>query len=141
MSYMPMATALGFVAAINAGDLLVLRALMTPDHVFTDALGHNYCGADTMHTGWERFLHDYPKYCITVEQSFVHDASVALFGTASGCWRVGGRIIPQQWSVPAAWLAEITSGRVASWSVYCDTGWVTPPELNELSALSGPEPN
>lgn len=127
MSYMPMATALGFVAAINAGDLLILRALMTPDHTFTDALGHTYTGAETMTLGWERFFHTYPNYCITVERSFVADDMVALFGHASGGWRVNGRIAAQHWDVCAAWLAHVTRGRVAAWSVFCDTGWVSPP--------------
>jgi len=141
MSYMPMATALGFVAAINAGDLLILRALMTPDHVFTDALGHSYNGAKTMTAGWERFLHDYPDYCITVERSFVHDDTVALFGHATGCWRVDGKILPQHWTVRAAWLAEIASGRVAAWSVFCDTGWVTPPVTDGEEMESEAAPN
>jgi ketosteroid isomerase-like protein len=128
MSYMPMATALGFVGAVNAADLLILRALMTPDHVFTDALGHSYSGAETMCRGWERFFRAYPQYTITVEQTFVHDDTVALFGRASGCWMVNGHVLPQRWSVRAAWLAQITRGRVAAWSVFCDTAWVAPPE-------------
>lgn len=126
MSYMPLATALGFVAAVNAGDLFVVRALMTPDHTFTDALGHSYVGMETMTLGWDRFLHDYPRYSITVEDSFVHDDTVALFGHASGGWRVDGRILPQLWSVRAAWLARVSGGRISAWSVFCDTAWVSP---------------
>ncbi len=81
---------------------------MTPDHIFTDALGHSYAGAENMTVGWQRFFHSYPNYAITVEQSFVQDDMVALFGHASGCWRVGGRVLPQQWDVRAAWLAQVT---------------------------------
>lgn len=137
MSYMPMATALGFVAAINSGDLLILRALMTPDHTFTDALGHSYSGAATMSVGWERFFHAYPNYCITVEQSFVHDDCVALFGHASGSWFVDGHVLAQHWTVRAAWLAQVTRGRVSAWSVCCDTAWVTPPARAMEPALNG----
>jgi limonene-1,2-epoxide hydrolase len=121
-------TALAFVAAINNTDPAALRALMTDDHTFTDALAHSFAGAEAMYTGWQHFFHAYPGYRITLTQTFADSNRVALFGTAEGGWRVDDKILPQKWSVPAAWLAEIHSGRVRRWTVFCDTAWATPPK-------------
>jgi hypothetical protein len=52
---------------------------------------------------------------------------VALFGEAGGNYKVEDRVLPESWSVTAAWLAEVEDGKVKKWSVYCDTGWATPP--------------
>ncbi|MGC2500329.1 MAG: nuclear transport factor 2 family protein [Acidobacteriaceae bacterium] len=120
-------TALAFVAAINAVDLDALRALMTNDHTFTDARGNRFSGAETMISGWQHFLHIYPDYRIVIEQIFQSANQVALFGHASGKWRVDDRVLPQAWNVSAAWLADITTRKVRTWSVFCDTSWANPP--------------
>jgi ketosteroid isomerase-like protein len=125
---LPLETALAFVAAINNADPAALRALMTDDHTFTDALAHSFSGAETMHTGWQHFFHAYPNYRITLTQTFADGNKVALFGKAEGGWRVDDKILPQKWSVPAAWLAEIHDQKVRHWSVFCDTAWATPPK-------------
>ena len=119
--------ALAFVAAINAADLDALRILMTDDHTFTDARGNRFTGAETMISGWQHFLHAYPNYRIDIQQTFQSVDKVALFGRASGKWRGDDRILPQSWSVSAAWLAEIAGGKVRTWSVFCDTSWASPP--------------
>jgi ketosteroid isomerase-like protein len=120
-------TALAFVAAINATDLDALRTLMTDDHTFIDARGNRFSGAETMISGWQYFFHAYPDYRIDIQQTFQGANHVALFGHASGKWRIDDRVLPQSWKVSAAWLAEITTGRVRIWSVFCDTSWATPP--------------
>lgn len=120
-------TALAFVAAINSADLDALRTLMTDDHIFTDARGNRFSGAATMISGWQHFLHAYPDYRIDLQQTFQAAHQVALFGHASGTWRVADRVLLQTWSVSAAWLAEIEEGRIRSWSVFCDTSWANPP--------------
>lgn len=123
----PFEVATAFVAAINAGDRPALRALMTEDHTFTDALGTRLSGADKMAAGWEYFLHAYPEYWIRVDHILAVGNHVALFGRAGGKWRRDDQVLPGSWSVAAAWLAEIEAGRVRRWSVFCDTGWVTAP--------------
>lgn len=120
-------TALAFVDAINAGDLVVLRALMTEGHTFTDAKGSSFSGADMMIGGWKHFRQAYPDYRIKVQHTFAEANSVALFGYAEGGWQVGGAILAQRWQVSAAWLAEVVDGKIDHWSVFCDTTWVSPP--------------
>ena len=129
MTISPLNVALAFVEAINAADLTALRRLMTEDHVFTDALGSSFSGADQMIAGWQQFLRMFPGYRIQVDHSFADAGSVALFGRAEGKWRVGDRILPGSWSVAAAWLAEVDDGHVKQWRVFCDTGWASPPSV------------
>jgi ketosteroid isomerase-like protein len=124
----PADTALAFIAAINAGDTDALRALMTEDHTFTDALGHSFSGAQTMLAGWKHFFHAYPGYRITIDHTFADANHVALFGKAEGGWRVKDAVLAQRWSVPAAWLAEVRTSKIRRWTVFCDTGWASPPK-------------
>jgi limonene-1,2-epoxide hydrolase len=124
----PLETALAFIAAINAADTTALRTLMTEDHTFTDALGHSFSGAEAMFSGWQHFFHTYPGYRITIDHTFADSSHVALFGKAEGGWRVNDTILPQRWSVPAAWLAEVQSSKIRHWTVFCDTAWASPPK-------------
>jgi ketosteroid isomerase-like protein len=127
MSKSPEDIARAFVATINAEDPSALRALMTDDHTFTDARGNSFSGADKMRLGWQHFFHAYPAYRIDIEHSFAAGDRVALFGKAAGGWRVNDVILPQRWTVSAAWLAEVEKEKVKHWTVFCDTTWVNPP--------------
>jgi len=123
-----------FVAAINAMDLRALRFLMTDDHVFTDARGVDYTGADKMIDSWQQFFYSYPKYWISIDSNFASGNRVALFGSAGGKWRVRGTVVPGSWHVTAAWLAEVDRDKIRRWSIYCDTSWVAPPMQPEYPA-------
>lgn len=117
-----------FVDAINRADPAALRALMTEDHTFTDALGRSFSGAEQMTAGWRYFFEAFPEYWIRVDTAFADGARVALFGEAGGKWRVDGQVLDQTWTVRAAWLAEINDSKVKTWTVYCDTAWANPPQ-------------
>jgi len=123
----PIDVAGAFVRAINQEDLPALRAVMTEDHTFTDAHGKTFSGAEKMISGWRHFFNAYPGYWIRIGAAFVDGCRVALFGEAGGKWKVEDRVLPQSWSVTAAWLAEVEDGKVRKWSVFCDTGWANPP--------------
>ena len=122
----PLDVVSAFVAAINEEDLGAMRAAMTDDHTFTDALGRSFTGAEEMIAGWRQFFDAYPGYTIDFEVAFADEFRVALFGKASGMWKVEDPLRRETWTVPAAWLAEIENGKVKKWTVYCDTGWVKP---------------
>ena len=123
----PEAIALNFVAAINAADLTTLRELMTGDHTFTDARSLSFTGADKMIAGWQYFFQAFPNYRIHIDHTFTQANRVALFGHAQGGWRIDGKILPGNWRVNAAWLAEIADSKVHHWTVFCDTAWAAPP--------------
>ena len=128
MARLPLEVVGSFISAINGRDLSALRSLMTEDHVFIDARGTRYSGAQTMIDNWQNFFYAYPQYWISIDSNFADGKRVALFGTAGGKWRVDGHVIPGSWEVTAAWVAEVENGKVRRWSVTCDTGWATPPQ-------------
>jgi ketosteroid isomerase-like protein len=123
----PHDAAQAFVTAINAADISALRALMTDSHTFTDARGNSFSGADKMQLGWQHFFHAYPGYQITITYTFAEENRAALFGNATGGWRINDTNHPQRWTVSAAWLAEVENEKISHWTVFCDTIWVNPP--------------
>jgi SnoaL-like domain len=127
MSDSSLDTARAYVQAINARNMAAIRALLTPNHTFTDALGARLIGDRTMLMGWQHFFDLFPEYWIRVDTALADGAHVALFGEAGGRWKVEDRVLPRTWKVRAAWLAEVEGGKVKAWSVYCDTGWARPP--------------
>ena len=127
MSKSPGEVVRAFVAAINAGDPSTLRELMTEDHTFTDARGNSFSGSEKMRAGWQHFFHAYPGYQINIAHTLEQGNRVALFGDASGRWRINDSIHPQRWTIPAAWLAEVEKEQIKNWTVFCDTNWVNPP--------------
>jgi ketosteroid isomerase-like protein len=121
------AVVLRFVERINAHDADGLAELMSADHAFVDALGRRHKGRDAMREGWRGFFEHFPGYRIEAARALASGQVVALFGTASGGYRVEGRVLQgRRWEVPAAWSALVSSGLVAEWQVYCDTRWPNP---------------
>jgi uncharacterized protein (TIGR02246 family) len=110
-----------FVAAINAHDVEAICRLMAEDFVFVDSIGRVVKGRETMRTGWEGYFSLFPDYKITIEDTFVAGAAIALFGTAQGTLSKQGEMAPENhWQVPAAWQAVVRGGHVAEWRVYAD---------------------
>jgi ketosteroid isomerase-like protein len=132
MAHSSLEIAQAFVKAVNAADLPAMRALMTEDHTFTDALGRSTSGVEKMIVGWRYFFEAFPEYWIRVDKVIADGSLVALFGEAGGNWRIDGQVLPHSWSVRAAWLGEIEAGKVKTWSVCCDTGWAKPPAKEEI---------
>ena len=113
--------AMAFVAKINAHDVDGLVALMTPDHVFVDALNNSFLGAEQMRQGWKFYFSMFPDYAIEVTDEFERGGVIAMFGKARGTLAVNGKLTRENfWEIPAAWKAVVKDGRVAEWRVYCD---------------------
>jgi SnoaL-like domain len=127
MAKNPRDIAQAFVTAINSADIPTLRALMTNNHTFIDARGNSFSGADKMQLGWQHSFHSYPNYQITITHTFAEKNHAALFANATGGWRVNEVVLPQSWTVSAAWLAEVENEQISHWTVFCDTNWVKPP--------------
>jgi ketosteroid isomerase-like protein len=130
--------ATSFVERINAADVAGLYELMTDDHVFQDALGERFVGREKMRHGWTLYFATVKNYKIYVEDYFMREESVAMFGNASGTYahakypgESGDRMPPPGppaaanssdgfWKVPAAWYAVVRNGLVAEWRAYAD---------------------
>src|SRR5271156_4223294 len=76
--------AMAFVAKINAHDVDGLVALMTPDHLFVDALNNSFHGAEQMRQGWKFYFGMFPDYAIEVTDAFDRGDVAAMFGKARG---------------------------------------------------------
>ncbi len=113
--------AMAFVAKINAHDMNGLVALMTPDHLFVDALNNSFRGVEQMRQGWKFYFGMFPDYAIEVMDEFSRGDLVGMFGKARGTFAVNGKLPRENfWEIPAAWRAVVKDGRVAEWRVYCD---------------------
>jgi ketosteroid isomerase-like protein len=113
--------AMAFVAKINAHDVDGLVALMTPDHLFVDALDHSFRGAEQMRQGWKFYFGMFPDYAIEVTEELSRGNDVAMFGRARGTFALNGKLARENsWEIPAAWKAVVKEGQVAEWRVYCD---------------------
>jgi ketosteroid isomerase-like protein len=117
----PLEIATSFIERINAADVAGLYELMTEDHVFQDALGERFIGREKMRHGWTQYFALVKNYKIYVQDYFVKEGSVALFGTASGTHSASSlNVIDGFWEVPAAWHVVARGGLVAEWRVYAD---------------------
>jgi len=110
----PAETFTQFVAAINRHDLDAIAALLGPDHLFVDSLGHRFQGAARMREGWRVYFAMCPDYRIQIDKSIARDDTVLAVGEA------GGTIDNIPWRIPAAWEAEIRGGAVLEWRVFAD---------------------
>ena len=107
-----------FVDAINARAPDALAGLMSDDHTFIDALGHEVVGREKMRAGWRGYFEWFPDYEIEVVQIFENGEEFGLFGYASGSFKGNAA---RSWRLPAAWRAVLREQQVASWQVYADT--------------------
>jgi SnoaL-like protein len=117
----PLEVAMEFIKRINSGNVDAICELMTPGHIFQDALGKRFMGLETMREGWLAYLKIVADYRVHAEEFFQTNERLAIFGTASGTYTRGGGASKEDfWEVPAAWGAVIRDGLVAEWRVYAD---------------------
>ena len=109
---------MAFVDAINARAPEALAELMSEDHTFIDAHGHEVVGREKMLAGWRGYFEWFPDYEIEVVQIFEHGGEFGLFGYASGSFKGNAE---RGWRLPAAWKAFVRDRRVTLWQVYADT--------------------
>ena len=111
-----------FVERINTHDVAGMRALMTEDHLFVDAVGASWSGLSIIEQAWSGYFAWMPDYTIAITTLMEYHGEVGVFGTASGTYLASGRLRPEnRWQLPAAWRAVVRGGKVAEWHVYCDT--------------------
>lgn len=109
--------AIRFVNEINRHDLAELTNLMAADFRFVDSSGHETRGRERMCAAWTTVFQSFPDFRISIREHIAIGQVVALFGTASGS-AAGSLRGNEKWSVPAAWRAVVSEGRVAEWQAY-----------------------
>src|SRR5437764_13847676 len=102
-SRQPLEIAMEFIKRINSGDLDSICQLMTPDHIFQDALGKRFLGRDKMRAGWQAYFKMVSDYRVYAEEFFQTDDRLAIFGRASGVYgAASGPPAANFWEIPAA---------------------------------------
>jgi uncharacterized protein (TIGR02246 family) len=114
----PEATALAFVAAINAGDLDALVELMTEDHAFIDYEGNEQRGRESMRWAWRAYFDSFPEYQIHTDRVVAVGNTVVIIGRTTG-----SQIAPEVEALESViWAALVEGARVREWHIlYMDT--------------------
>ena len=133
--------AIRFVNEINRHDLAALTTLMAPDFHFVDSQGRETRGRERMCEVWNALFESFPEYRIAIREHVETGQLVVLFGTASG-GEAPTTDLHRRWSVPAAWRAVVSDGRITEWQAY---GGREPlsrsartPKPNEVEQVSRP---
>lgn len=109
-----------FVTAINARDADRLYTLMTPDHVFVDAIGNQVSGADKARDAWIMYFRWFPDYTLELVDALETPYTVLATGLAMGTY-LGNPGPENRFKIPAAWKAQVQGEKIALWQVYADT--------------------
>jgi ketosteroid isomerase-like protein len=113
--------ALKFANEINRHDVDSLLALVSDDHRFVDALGHEVHGREKLREAWTGYFAMFPDYHMDIRETFQSGPVVAMIGTASGTFVVNGELHAQnRWKIPAAWRAMVDHQHVVHWQVFAD---------------------
>ena len=102
-----------FNDCINRRDLAGLAELMTPDHVFTDAVGDRVPGKAACVEAWRGFFEQFPDYRNTFTE-VISRGETAIGVGYSTC------ALPALQG-PALWTVTVRGNQVAHWRVYSDT--------------------
>ena len=115
-----------FVLQINDHNVDGIIALISDDHVFTDAQGIHFEGKDNLKAGWTAYFKMFPDYKITIlnsmENATVFLASGTAEGTYGGTKSVSG---DNYFIIPSAWRAEVDIAKVKSGQIYDNTKMLT----------------
>lgn len=112
-----------FIDKINLHDIEGIVDLLTEDHLFIDSWGTRFEGKKTMKEGWQAYFAWFPDYKIEIEELIESGENVFIFGSACAIYHGNKGNNPQDryWSIPAAWRATVSEGRIRKWQVYADT--------------------
>jgi ketosteroid isomerase-like protein len=111
-----------FVSKVNGHNVEGLHELMTPDHLFVDALGVVQHGRDVVRQAWKVYFAMVPDYSIASSHVLSEGETIAIFGRAGGTYSQSGEMqAANRWEAPAAWKVVVRGTRVAEWRVYMDS--------------------
>ena len=114
-----MATVVGFIDAINCGDVDRLGALMTDDHRLVVFDEPPVEGRDANVEAWRGYVAAFPRYVIYPQQLVERDSDVAVLGHTTGSHL--GLPDEEEEQQLLIWTARVVDGRLASWQLVEDT--------------------
>jgi SnoaL-like domain len=115
----PIAAVVGFIDAINHGDIDRLVALMTPDHRLQVLDEPSLAGREANREAWRGYVTAFPDYVIYPDRIVQRGEEVLVLGRTTGSHL--GLPDQEERGLLVIWRACVREGRLALWQVIEDT--------------------
>jgi ketosteroid isomerase-like protein len=115
----PVASVVGFVDAINRGDVERLAELMADDHRLQVLDEAPLDGKDANVEAWRGYASSFPEYVIHPDRIVEHDDTVVVLGHTTGSHL--GLSDEDERRLPVIWRARVRDGLLTLWQIVEDT--------------------
>jgi ketosteroid isomerase-like protein len=115
----PVAAVIGFVDAINRGDVDRLVALMSPDHRLQVLQEPPVAGREANREAWDGYATAFPDYVIYPDRIVHRGDDVLVLGSTTGSHL--GLPDEQECQLKLIWRATVRDGLLVLWQIMADT--------------------
>jgi ketosteroid isomerase-like protein len=115
----PVAAVIGFIDAINTGDVDRIAALMSSDHQLQVHEEPSVTGREANREAWTGYVSAFPEYVIYPDRIVHHGDEVLVLGSTTG----SHLDLPdrEERQLGVIWRARVCNGLLALWQVIEDT--------------------
>ena len=115
----PLAAVVGFIDAINRGDLERLGRLMTEAHRLQILDEPPVEGREANIRAWRGYMTSFPRYVIHPERLAASGSRVAVLGSTTGSHL--GLPDQEELRLSVIWVATAVRGKLDSWQIVQDS--------------------
>ena len=115
----PVAAVIGFIDAINRGDVDRLVALMSPDHRLQVLQELAVTGREANRDAWHGYVTAFPDYVIYPDQIVDRGDGVLVLGSTTGSHL--GLPDQEERQLEVIWRATVHDGLLTLWQIIEDT--------------------
>ena len=115
----PVAAVIGFIDAINRGDVDRLVAFMSPDHRLQVLQELPVTGREASRNAWNGYVTAFPDYVIYPDHLVDRGDDVLVLGRTTGSHL--GLSDQEERQLKVIWRATVRDGRLTLWQVIEDT--------------------
>jgi ketosteroid isomerase-like protein len=115
----PVAAVIGFIDAINRGDVGRLAALMSPDHRLQVLQEPPVTGRDANRGAWHGYVTAFPDYVIYPDRLVHRGDDVLVLGRTTGSHL--GLPDDEERQLTVIWRATVRDGLLTRWQIIEDT--------------------
>jgi ketosteroid isomerase-like protein len=115
----PVATVIGFIDAINRGDVGRLAELMSPDHRLQVLQEPPVTGRDANREAWHGYVTAFPDYVIYPDRLVRRGDDVLVLGSTTGSHL--GLPDREERQLTVIWRATVHDGLLTLWQILEDT--------------------
>jgi ketosteroid isomerase-like protein len=115
----PVAAVIGFIDAINRGDVGRLTALISPDHRLQVLQEPPVTGQDANRDAWHGYVTAFPDYVIYPDRLVHRGDDVVVLGSTTGSHL--GLPDDEERQLTVIWRATVQDGLLTLWQIIEDT--------------------